>query len=79
MATRSLMADNSQYFTYKMGKRLLMSRRMFMGKRSLMADNSQYFQYNMGKRLLVYRRNIYYITTVLHTKYRQYYILVYTI
>ena len=50
-----------------------------MAKRSLMADNSQYFPYKMGKRLLMSRRNMYYLTTVLHTKDRQYYILVYTI
>ena len=51
---------------------------IFMGKRSLMSDTSQYFPYKMGKRLLVSRRNMYYITTVLNKKDRQYYILVNT-
>ena len=48
---------------------------IFMGKRSLMSDTSQYFPYKMGKRLLVSRRNMYYITTVLHTKDRHFPVL----
>ena len=49
----------------------------FMGKRSLMSDTSQYFPEKMGKRLVVPRRNMYCITTVLHTTSRHVHVINY--